>query len=373
MSKVHALFERFADDFVCPLHLGGEARTHKPLRAAFLEHFSHGTPSDPVRAAALNDALLREMNRIAPVESLFVPDVGLSATWMALHNLFMLTDPKLDRALARGAMPKIAKEVEGLVAAIPQPQSRATVLSRHIAIERALGGQRRDTVVKNWAYTYRFYGRKPPANVTALPAVRFVKQQHSLKGFETLMAGVDEVPVAKLCDALISRSPFSEWVLAGERELTPAFGRAFLCAISDGGVRAGLVRTLVEQGLGPLRKTLGAALRKLSALDPGPQFLFVALLFVAELQLLEVIDERAGTQPPSEPDVGDEELYAAVLPAAYEHVRLGGHLAHRFSLEAADLSRVAERAQFLRHHAGEDAFQFANSLFERAQDFSLAS
>ncbi len=94
------------------------------------------------------------------------------------------------------------------------------------------------------------------------------------------------------------------------------------------------------------------------------------LSFLAELQVLEVLDERAGHVPIAEPAVGDEELFAAILPAVVQH---DTPLSDVIALSASDLERVQRRAELRRQQAGDDAVDFARSILDRARPLPVSS
>ena len=297
---------------------------------------------------------------------------------MALHDLVALTDPTLDRTFSRGAFPQVYEWVDALIACIEVPRTRGEALCRHVVLSRGLELQREDTVVKNWAYTYRFYGRPPPTNVVAMPRLRFVREEKTRQPLDVMAGtfGRAELPVgdAPALDAtgeaatsmrlrdLLSRSPITELLRS---ELSPdlQFGQASLSVLSDSKLRHGIVQAIVERGTARVAQPFGHALRLLSALAPPPEYLATALTFLVEMQILEVMDERAGHRPRDEPAVGDEELFAAVLPAL---LRTSGPMRHLVALEEPDMRRIRERAEERAQQAGEDAVDFALSVLERA-------
>ncbi|MEM9071659.1 MAG: hypothetical protein AAGE52_24335 [Myxococcota bacterium] len=369
-TKIGELFEEFAGGFLRPLLKGGEAQAVRALPPGLVETFALTRPVDTEVEHDLQRETLRAASEIAPVAALATPDIGAMATAMAIHNLGGLTDPLLDRAFARGSRQTVIAWTKALIELIPPPRTRSEALHRHVLLDRGLGFQRVDTVVKNWAYTYRFYGRPPPANVVAMPRLRFVRQEHKRRGLLDLVSDKElDLELQPLLDALLARSPVTQLL---RFELTPrlTFGTATLAVLSDAGLRHGVVQAIVKKGTGGVAQPFGFALREIHALGPPPEYLYVALAFLAELQLLEVLDERAGHKPRSEPAVGDEELFAAVLPALVDHE---GPLRSLLDLAAPDLDRVLDRARLRRQQAGDDAVEFALSVLDRAQPLSLSS
>jgi hypothetical protein len=363
-DKVHALYQELVTHFLDPLLNGGVAQCTRALPPAALEHFSLARPVETTVEGSILEALARLSSELAPVELVELAERGLMATLMAVHNLYWLTDPELDRAFARGAREPVREWVFELIQAIGMPRTRSGALGRHVILDRALGLEREDTVVKNWAYTYRFYGRPPPKNVVALPKLRFVREDKTQRGLlELALEGTPEVDLETPLRALVARSPITQIL---HHDLSPnlRFGQASLAVLSDHVLRSGIVQELVKRGTGHVAQPFGHALRVLSAEDPSPQHLFVAVALIAELQILEVLDERAGHRPRSEPAVGDEELFAAVLPALFE---IRGPLQGLVMLNPGDAAELRQRAAKLAQQAGDDAVAMARAILERAQ------
>ncbi|MEM1415071.1 MAG: hypothetical protein AAGH15_09235 [Myxococcota bacterium] len=364
-EKIHALYEAFATGFLGPVLLGGEARLTRALPPGLLEHFSLARPSDELLEERIVDQIQETASILAPAATVRFPDRSMIALAMAAHDLALVTDPAMDRTFARGARPKILDFADQLLEDLEAPRTRGEALARHAFVERLLAVQREDTVVKSWAYTYRFYGRPPPANVVAAPKLRFVREEKSRAPLPELLAEgeeADELRLEPRLRELLSRSPLTELL---RTDLAPdlVFGQAILAVLSDPALRHGVAQALVLEGTGKVAQPFGHALRHLSALGPPPPFLFAAIAFLAELHVLEVLDARAGHRPKDEPAVGDEELFAAVLPALVKH---RGGLASLMELAAPDKARVVERAATLTYLAGQDAVDFALAIMDRA-------
>jgi len=362
-EKIHLLFEAFFDGFVHPLFTGGVAQQVRAIAPGCLEHFGLARATDPDKEFEVLRAMHERAAEICPVGALPFPDHGVMAIAAAAHDLAMLTDPQLDRAISRGARPTVLAWVDEIVAAIRMPTTRGALLARHVMLETLLAASREDTKVTNWAYTYRFYGRPPPANVVAMPKLRAVREEKTKKNLLELLLEHEDLDLRSRVRQLVSRSPVTELLRS---ELCPdlQFGAATLAALSDSTLRTGIVQEIVKQGTGDIAQPFGHALRLLSAIGPPPEYLYVALVFLAELQLLEVMDARKGHQPKSEPAVGAEELFAAVLPALFLHE---GALRPVLDLAEPDLDKVRQRAEERRRQAGADAVEFARAIMNRAQ------
>lgn len=384
-QKRQELYEAFAGGFLAPLFgasvLDDESAKHRdgsllaqltrPLPPALLDHFELASLSKPDVEQTLLEGLHAAAGELVPTDHLRFPERGAMAIAMAAHDLYWLTDPTHDRAFARGARTRVLAFVDALIDAVPLPRSREEAIVRHVILDRLLELEREDTVVKNWAYTYRFYGRPPAANVVAMPKLRFVRQQHTRKGLVELCDADTELRLGARLRSLISRSPVTQLVRP-ELSTRFVFSRATLAVLSDPTLRHGIVEALVKRGTERVAASFGHALRVIGAEDPSPQYLYVALTFVAELQLLEVLDERTGHRPKEEPAVGDEELFAAVLPALVDHAEEEGPLAFLLELSESDLERVVKRSELRRAQAGDDAVGFAKGIFARAAPLAPA-
>ncbi|MBX3250399.1 MAG: hypothetical protein KF901_24705 [Myxococcales bacterium] len=381
--KRQELYEAFVGGFVAPLfgaasadaaHRdgGAVAQLTRPLPPKLIEHFAFAGLGDPDVEQAMLEGLHTAASELVPTDMLRWPERGALSIAAAAHDLLVLTDPQLDRAFARGARATIGRWVDEWIDSIAMPATREQALLRHVVLDRILDLEREDTVVKNWAYTYRFYGRPPPANVVAMPRLRFVRQTHETRGLVALMTSGDERALDRRLRALLARSPITELLRPELCRPRPGmgggfqFGHAGLAVLSDPTLRHGIVELLVKRGTHQVAQPFGHALRVLGGLGPPGEHLFVALCFLAELQLLEILDERQGHRPREEPAVGDEELFAAVLPALVDHAEAEGALGFLLELADPDLTRVVQRAEQRRRESGEDAVAFARSILDRA-------
>ncbi|MEM6956896.1 MAG: hypothetical protein AAF645_14475, partial [Myxococcota bacterium] len=168
--------------------------------------------------------------------------------------------------------------------------------------------------------------------------------------------------------ALVARSPITH--LLEHTSGTFRFGAADLAVLSDEALRYGIVQQIVRSSTAGSAAAFGDALRELARDGTPPEFLAVAIAFIGELQVLEVLDERRGNKPLDVPGVGNEELFAAMLPALIEDADAGGALGARIALHARDMMALRARASLRATQAGEDAVEAARQLCKRASDLS---
>ncbi len=370
-AKIHARYEDFAEDFLAPLMAGGICTIGRPLTVGMLDHFSIATPASSDAELAIRDSLSQIGGAVAPARYLPFPERGAMALAMAAHNFVFITDPELDRIFTRGSREKVMTWIAALLAEVKVPKTRGEALARHAVAERFLKITRNDVEVSNWAASFSFLGRPIPRNYTAMPGLRRIKQVTKSRPLAELLEatqrGMKAPPLPRYRE-LFSRSPVTELIHADTLGGV-SFGLANLSVLSDPALRHGIADAVVKRGVAGYAKPFGSALRNLSALGPPPEFLYCALAFIAEIQILEVLDQRRGHTPKSVPAVGDEELFAGVLPALHQHQ---GALSFMLTLETRDLEKVKERARQLFHLAGEDAVRFALTILERAQPPSAA-
>lgn len=361
--EIHARFDSFARQFLRPLLAGGNVVAGRPVSPGMLEHFAFARPADSEVDAAIYGALHAAASDIAPVRTIPWPDRGLAAVAMACHDLVAITDPLLDRWLARRSRPQMLEWVDWFLEQAGPPRTRGAALARHAVVSRALSLRRRDVVVKNWAYTYRFFGRPVPPRVVAMPKLRAVKRCESERSVTTLWDELDEeLGTAPRVRTLLSRSPVTE-LLSTERVPNPSFGTALLAVLSDDLVRSGLARALVAQG-DRVASPLGWGLRELAGRNPPPRMLFYVIALIYEMHVIAALDARTDELPRfARPADADAQLFAAVLPAM-----LGApdDLGALLDLDPDDLAHVRRIAPELDRAAGRDASRYAVSLIDRA-------
>lgn len=363
-SDIHARFDSFARDFLRPLLEGGAVEVGKPVSPGMLSHFAFARPADTEVDRAIYAALHGAASDIAPVRAIPWPDRGLAAIAMACHDLVAVTDPMLDRWLARRSRERMLEWVDWLVEQAGPPRTRGAALARHAVVSRTLALRREDVVVKNWAYTYRFFGRPVPRRVVAMPRFRMVRRHTSERSvLEILEALEPELGSHRRVRALVSRSPVTE-LLSTDRFPGLRFGVALLAVLSDDVLRNGLATSLVAQG-DAVASPLGGALRALGDARPPERLLYYAIALAFEMHLIAALDAPAhDALPYARPADADAQLFSAILPAM-----LGApdELEALLDLDPDDLDRLRHRAPALDRAAGQDASRAAVALIDRAR------
>ncbi|MFK8001807.1 MAG: hypothetical protein AB8H86_19585 [Polyangiales bacterium] len=357
--QLQELFDEFAKDFIAPLLRGGETQAVRVMPPHVLGTFGHGAFSDTNVEQQIREGLSDAVAELASSSVMPFPEPGAMAIAMTGHNLIALTDPKLDRRFARGSLPKVLAWSNELIDIIDAPTTRGEALTRHALLSRLLDLTREDTILRSWAYTYRFHGRAP--TVKPVPPFDFLDKKTTRQTMRRLLRAQSQ-PIAEATNRLITRSPIT---LLLEHKDVPdlRFGEAVVSVLSDSGLRQGIIQSIVRTGTQHVAAPFGHALRHFAAMDPPGEYILPVVAFLAELQILEVMDDRAGHRPKDVPAIGDEELFSAVLPALFE---TEGAAKDLIQLEKADYDRVHARAMQRKAEAGADAVEMARSIAQRA-------
>jgi len=362
--EIQGRFEAFATDFLRPLLEGGPAVVGQPLTPGMLESFAHSRPADLETDRAIYEALHGAASDLTVVRAIPWPERGLAALGMASHDLVAVTDPALDRWLARRSRTRMMEFVDWLLEQAAEPRTRGAALARHALVSRVVAMRRKDVTVTTWAYTHRFFGRPVPGRVVAMPKVRFVKQQRAETTLLELWDELDEeLGTRARVRTLLARSPITELL---RTDLAPdlSFGVATLAVLSDDLLRNALARELVAQG-DAVMTPIGAALRDLANRRPPPRLLYYALALAWEMHVIAVLDARSGKSIPyGHPADDDARLFAAMLPAM-----LGApdDLGALLDLDPDDMERLRHRAPALDQAAGQEASRLAVTLIDYAE------
>lgn len=363
-SKLQAAYDALVVGFVAPLMSGDVAELDRPVAPGALDFFAQTRAGSAEAESRIFDAMHRWGSEIASIETVPWPSRDLVAIAMVLHDLLFLTDPGLDRLFARGARDVVLDWIDRLLVDIEPPATRGDALARHAMLEAFFQLKRRDTVVKNWAYTYRFYGRPPPPNVVAMPRVRFVRQEHTdidvLPMFSKLDAQNDLGLALRLRD-VVARSPVTE-LCRPDRFGPLRFGIASLRVLSDAALRGGIARKIAGSGEWASASVLGAALAAPELRRAPPALLAPALQLLFEVHVTSALDARVEHRIPSSLD-GHAARYAAVLPAWIDDAVAIDDLR---ALDDSDRAILQQRAEILRRIVPREQLAEARDLVSRA-------
>lgn len=352
--KMQAAYDALAERFVMPLLEGGRVEIGRPIAPGCASFFSQTVPTSEDARLRIFTALIDASDEIHDIET--VPFPGGTLMWLAAaaHDLCALTDPSLDRVFVRGARQTIAAWADRWIELVPPPTTRGDALARHALLAPLLRLSRTDTVVKNWAYTYRFFGRKPPANVVALPTIRFVRTFENAVGMDTLLDKDPSLELGRRYGALVSRSPVTQLL---EMREGFRFSITTLTVLADVGLRSGVAKALSRAE--DAGSVLGAAIA-VPELQAHPELLRIALAFVLELHVIRALDGSV----PKGARTEDAMLFDALLLSAFED---DDSIETLRLLDDGDRAVLQAHVERTRQMVPQAVAQTARGLFERVR------
>ena len=359
--RIQEVVDPFLREFLRPLLTGGTVRLGRAIAPGVLDAATLSASTDADSDDALLGALHDSAAELVPTRPLIWPDRDAMALALACHNLALLSDPMLDRAFARGARTTIAEYTEALTASAAPVRTRGSALIRHAIVARFLSLARTDTVVRNWAYTYRFYGRAVPARFTAWKGVRRIRTETQQKPLDELLGALPPALSAlELRAQIVARSPVTRILLSDPA--TFRVDHTIAAVLSDPVLRGGLVRALLDDSPARAAEAIGSALLHHGAtLRSGsgsePALIRATLLFAFELQATALLGRGAPLS------VGTPESFAAVAAfAALVGTAEGAELGALRGLDPDDLRVLRNAAIDARHRIGKAAFDVAHTL-----------
>lgn len=371
-AALQRAYDALVVGFALPLLEGGTSTLSHPLSPGCAGYFRLASPSTSDADFRMHQALHRGASGLASIERLDWPSPGLLAMLASLHDLLFLTDPSLNRAFARGSRKEIVAWTRGWMELAALPRTRGEVLARHVVITRARALQRRDVVVKNWAYTYRFFGRSVPANVVALPRLRFVRQDAQVRSFSELFSnprdpGLAALGLPSLWGELVQRSPLTALLEAAS---SPGFrfSTSTLSVLSDRALRGLVAGELVAN------EWKAASHLAKAAFDPSlaaaPALASIAHQLLLELHLVAAIasppaSSRAAPPRSALEDAGVQR-YLALFVAHLEDPRAFHELV---ALAPAHRALIQARAETFRASVTPAALDEARARLGEAQRY----
>jgi hypothetical protein len=327
--KLQLRYDALLAGFVRPLLAGGTVELGQAIAPGAIAYFEHARSSDLGVEEAIFDALHRAAAGVAPLSTTPWPSRDLLLMAMAAHNLALATDPALDRAFARGALPRILAWVDAL--------------ARHALVAPFAALRRRDVVARTWAYTYRFDGRPVDGSALTRPLFGSFKTEDTLRPLGALLDALDArlgLESRGRLTALLARSPLSQLLgVEGAGELR--FGLGGLSVLSDDRLRGGVARALVEGGEASAAARLGRALGDRRLHEAPPALLGRALALCLEVHLTATLDGSSVSER-ADLDLRDPDVarYVATLAALLDDPGTRDEL---IALEVRDRERLEAR------------------------------
>ncbi len=314
--------QRWFDEFLMPLAQAQSVCLQRPISPFFTSAFDASCHEAESFLAQWHEIRVRQP-RVPPNLRLPAPGAATLRLVGAGHNLISLTDSSLGRMGSRRARGVIMTWVDELIDSTTPPRTRGETFTRHELVTRLLALKRKDTVIKNWAYTYRFRGRRVPGNVTALPKLRRVRVSSTIRDLGSLWTELDRTTALELTErahALVVRSPLTHLLhpnlFPGEKIPPFRFTWASIAVLSDPTMRSLVARTLADYGIAPLADQLGRALESFAAHRPSPNLRYYLMTLLAEmLGYYALTVERTPGHPWWIPKTRHERVFAAFLSA----------------------------------------------------------
>lgn len=285
LARQHA---RFAVRFLAPLLGGGDVVVSHPIPSVVLDDFAAmaipDAEAEHAIARGLDDTACALLGHPSPRLAL---GKGALALALAAHDLAAATDPMLDRALARAAIPKTLEYAAALVEAAGSVASREDALSRH-AIVRALSSlDREDHTVRLWfGGRYAFPGRDVPPRLRALPNLRRVREEAQRRPFHGLFEalGPEVGPRAvQTLDRFGLASPLTDLV-SGDPARPCHLGRDALAVLADPLLARAVAQAMARGGLPAIGRFAGGLVDRR---DPGAVTALLVLVDALALVALE--------------------------------------------------------------------------------------
>lgn len=253
---LQGLYDRFFSGFLLPLVRGGDVQIGAPIGPGVLPYFFEAFPSNGADAADLlvaRQAIAADLLPEALPSRLTEDDVRVG---VALHNLLYRTHPDLESVRAGRARKRSAEWAAKALEEAREPEGRHELLERHTLVAPLFRTTRVDTVLYNWSYRYRFYGREPPARFKVWPTVRRIREEKTETAFSEL--SFDAAGVGLLVQ-LMQRSPLTALVTPTRPLPTFVWNHDMVVALRDEAVCRAVSYAHMETGLGRVAGPLGAA------------------------------------------------------------------------------------------------------------------
>lgn len=327
-------YDALVGDFLVPLLEGGPVRVGVPIAPGCASFFASTSATSPRAEERFLEACDAAVSKYVAGARLRWPAPNFVAFAAGAYDLLVLTDPALDRAFARRARTTIRSWVGAWLALASVPRTRGEALARHVVVERLRALRRRDLVVKTWAYTYRFFGRPVPANVVALPKLRFVRTQETFRALAEILSlradarGI-ELDLPGLWQELEACSPLTQLLDVLTRPESSAtapfrFTPGAFAVLSDNALR-GVVASHLARDDWKSGGVLGASLVEPEAFAV-PVHAAIAIQLLLEMHLVAVLDGRPVVPPARSLEDPGVQRYAALLVAAFEDERAWAEL-----------------------------------------------
>ena len=329
MARPHV--RDFLTSFVKPLVVGGPLHVGAPIPQSDLDRWDGELPHATVELMAVDDARAAVLStlvcRVPPIV-LEADDLALAA---GLHNALFLVHPRADVWSVSDRQRR--RIIDTALAMVSQPLSRdrTRVLARHALLHNLFKIRRSDILLTWWTGRARFQGQTPPARLTSWKAVRRVREDVTVVGFDDLI-GASVPETSSITPTLLRRSPLTQ-LLDNHPGAPPLHWEDAVFVLRDAELARAVAYRLVpdaapcEMIAGPAR--LAAALEQMLERAPAEGDVRAVAAFLVHLNALFCLGEMGLREPAAK-----SPLLAAVLGPESASQRPRG-LATLFALPAA--------------------------------------
>jgi len=266
---------------VFPLVTGGEVRTGAPLTPGMLIPFEQASIRDSEHGMETFEALRRACLTYAPTPVLPYPIAGFMPMLMAIHNILIATDPKMDRAFSRDGRAKSVGWAFYFAEHIPVVRTRLETIVRHILFRNALALGRRDVYASSFGATSQYLGRPEATGFWTRP--RFALRREERREIEELFEKLTpELRISNLLQRLVQASPLTKLLSDEWRDENDGLEMVDLAVLSDDVLRGGIAQSIVEQG-SRSGTWWGEAVRKLDKARTPKALLYYAIALCVEV------------------------------------------------------------------------------------------
>ncbi len=334
MARPHV--SEFLEHFVKPLVSGGPLHVGAPIPQADLDRWDGELPHASVELMTVDDARTAVLSTLVcrpPSIILDADDLALAA---GLHNTLFLVHPRADVWSVTDRQRRRIVDTALAMVAQPLSRDRNRVLARHALLHNVFKIRRSDILLTWWTGRARFHGQTPPARLTSWKALRRVREEVTVVGFDELLVSPDTQAITA---ALLRRSPMTQ-LLDNHPGAPPLHWEDAVFVLRDAELARAVSYRLVPDGpprdvvAGPAR--LAAAFEQMLERAPAERDVRAVAAFLVHFNALFCLGEIAMREATAK-----SPLVAAVLGAETASQRPRG-LATLFALPGA-LSAIDPR------------------------------
>ncbi len=334
--------DRLFRDFMAPLVVGGEMKTHKPIGAKVaLAIGAERVAGDPELVSHVNLARVRRARQIVAIDRVVNATEVEWALASALHDIVQANHPGFDGALTRKSATKLLAMVDATLDRTPPPMNLRDAVSRHTWFARLFEITRTDTDVAWWVGSSQFKGVDPPARLTAWPELRRVNVTRTPRPLMDLPAGGAAIEGARLgssVSAFLALTPLTDLATCGRAAPAFAWSAATLTLVASTRGRTLATRVMERESKPAIDAALGRATHELIGRRAW-KAAHVAFELLAERA---IADAQAAAKSPPKASTSNDAAFARALGALVARARIAADVTSISTVERATLLATLE-------------------------------